>query len=135
MKISTKGKYALRVLVDIATADEMPVSLSGVAERQNISVKYLEQIAALLKDAGLLESARGASGGYRLAKDAKEITVAEILSATGDTPKFAACVGASCPKSGTCKTGGVWQTLANLINDYLGGLSLGDLINQTYNKK
>lgn len=132
MKISTKGKYALRVLVDIATASEPLVSLNDISGRQNISVKYLEQIAAILKDAGLLESARGANGGYRLGKKAEDISVAEILIATGDAPKFAACVDADCPKSSTCKTGGIWITLAKLINDYLKNLSLSDLINQTF---
>ncbi len=132
MKISTKGKYALRVMVDIATAKVLPISLSDIATKQNISVKYLEQIAAILKDNGLVVSERGANGGYKLAKASSRISVAEILTATGDNPKFAACVDTICPKSETCKTGGIWITLSKMINDYLSNLSLSDLINQSF---
>lgn len=134
MKVSTKGKHALKVMVEIATSEKQPVSLAEVSEKLNISLKYLEQIVAVLKENKLLLSERGATGGYRLAKSPAEISILEILTATGDNPKFADCIGASCPKSSSCTTKGVWQTLSGLITNYLGGLSLKDLINQTFNK-
>ena len=134
MKISTKGKHALKVMVDIATCKKQPVSLTEVSDRLNISLKYLEQVVAPLKKHKLLLSERGASGGYKLAKSPDEIFILEILTATGDNPKFAECIGAACPKSSSCKTKGVGQTLAFMITDYLGGLSLENLINQTFNK-
>lgn len=131
MKISSKGKYALRLLVDIATATNLPVSLSDISARQGISLKYLEQVASILKDAKIISSERGAAGGYKLAKPASEIKVAEILGATDDMPEFATCVNAHCPKSKECKTQGIWQTLSCMITSYLSRISLDDLINQT----
>ena len=82
MKLSTKGRYGLRALIDLARYSEMePVSISCIAERQNLSERYLEQLMSLLKKAGLIKSIRGAGGGYVLAKDAGEISVGDVLRA------------------------------------------------------
>ena len=82
MKLSTKGRYGLRALIDLARYSELePVSISCIAERQNLSERYLEQLMSLLKKAGLVQSIRGAGGGYVLAKDAGEISVGDVLRA------------------------------------------------------
>jgi Rrf2 family protein len=134
MKISAKGRYALRVMVDIASIEGGFVSISEISKRQDISQKYLEQIIALMSKAGLVESMRGATGGYKLAKKPSECSVADILSATDDMPKIDTCETKNCAIKGTCKTYGCWQTLSNLICDYLKSVTLEDLINKTYNK-
>lgn len=135
MKISSKGRYAVRVLVDIAKADKEYVSLNEVAERQNISLKYLEQIIARLSRSGLLVSLRGASGGYKLKKSPKDISISEILAITKDMPEFVRCQkSGDCPMIDSCSTAGVWGTLAKIIYDYLDSVSLQDLIDKTYEK-
>lgn len=134
MKISSRGRYAVRVMVDIATANKEYISLSEIAERQKISVKYLERIVAILTKARLLESLKGSLGGYKLAKKPENYSVAEILSITGDLPELAPCQKSkiSCTKKKDCSTIGCWETLTTIIYDYLNKVSLLDLINKTY---
>jgi len=136
MKISTKGRYALRVMIDLALhSDGAFVSLKDIAIRQEISNKYLEQIISLLNKAGYLESARGNTGGYKLTKPASDYTIKEILDATGDTIKLSSCLHEnSCPRKGNCETVGVWNTLGCLINKYLASITLKDLLDKTYKK-
>jgi len=104
--ISTKGRYALSTLIDIAEQEKKgePVSIKEVAERQGISVKYLEQIIALMVKGGFLKSVRGAKGGYLLLKEAKDISVGDILDAAEGTLSPVDCVkeGSSCEKSASC---------------------------------
>ena len=136
MKITTKGKHAVRVMIDIARSEKEYVSISDIAQRQDISVKYLEQIISLLVKADLVESMRGASGGYRLTKATSQYNIKEILDATGDNPKLVSCLdGEPCPRKGKCESVVVWQELTNIINDYLEKVSLQDLIERAYGKK
>ena len=134
MKISSKGRYAVRVMVDIATSNKEYVSLSEIAERQNISVKYLERIVSALTKAKLLESLKGSLGGYKLTKNPKDYNIAEILDVTGDLPELAPCQKQQieCPNKAKCSTISCWETLNKIIYDYLNRVSLQDLINKTF---
>lgn len=130
MKISTKGRYALRVMIDLALNENGNfISLKDIATRQEISNKYLEQIIAMLNKAGFLETARGNNGGYRLAKPAKEYNVGDILRATeGDLAPIACIHGEECSKKENCKTFNFWQGLDNVINEYINNKTLEDLM-------
>lgn len=131
LKISTKGRYAVRLMTDIAeNMGDGYVSLKDTAERQGVSLKYLEQIVTMLCRNGFLDSQRGAQGGYRLAKPAGECVVGDILRATESGIAPVACLedGAEeCPRSEECPTIGLWTGLYNVINDYLGSVTIADL--------
>ena len=136
MEITSKGRYAVRVMADIAKTEGEFVSLSDIAKRQTISIKYLEKIVAMLSKAKLVESLRGANGGYRLARQAKNITIKEILDATGEEIKLTSCAsGKDCPKAQECDTMGIWLSLNNLISDFLSSVTLKDLIDKTFQNK
>ena len=132
MMISTKGRYALRIMVDLAMHDgEAPVSVREIALRQDISGKYMEQIISVLTRAGLLRSVRGAQGGYHLAKSPKEITVGMILRATEGDLAPAECVvqGAQhCHRSGVCPSRAVFEKVYSAINNVIDGVLLCDLM-------
>lgn len=131
MKISTKGRYALRVMIDLAmNSNGKYISLKEIAERQEISNKYLEQIISLLNKAGYLETARGNSGGYKLAKPPKKYTVGDILRATeGDlAPTYCLTEEGDCTRRKGCKTYSFWKGLDDVINEYVDGTTLQDLI-------
>lgn len=133
MMISTKGRYALRVMTDLALhTDSGYISLADIANRQEISLKYLEAIIALLNKSGLVESLRGKSGGYRLKKNPEEYTLREILEITEGAivPVNCACVtrDGDCKRSALCPTMPVWQRLDTMIRDYLDSVTLKDLI-------
>ena len=132
MKISTKGRYALRLMTDIAAHDsDGYVSLKDVAARQGISMKYSEQIAGLLAKAGLLHSGRGAQGGYRLAKRPEDYTVGSILRLTEDSLAPVSCLGdgaPACPRMASCRTLSLWQGLDKVISDYLDNITIADLV-------
>jgi len=131
MKISSRGRYAVRVLVDIAvnSGDGQFVSITDIAKRQHIAVKYLEQIVSKLTKNGLLTSSRGAQGGYLLAYQPKDITIAKILGITGDLPELAPCFkNIDCPNRNSCTSIGVWETLNGLIYNYLSSVTLQNLI-------
>ncbi|MBQ8641769.1 MAG: Rrf2 family transcriptional regulator [Clostridia bacterium] len=134
MMISTKGRYALRILLDIASAgaDAEYISLGDVANRQEISMKYLEAIVASLSKAGLVESKRGKSGGYRLSKTPAECTVADVVKAAegGISPVACPeCDGQSCSRSAGCLTVDLWKQLDGMIERYLSAVTLADLLN------
>lgn len=136
MEITTKGRYAVRIMADLARSGQEFVSLSDIAERQQISIKYLEKIIAMLSKAKLVDSQRGASGGYKLSKKSEDINVKQILDATGDSIKVSTCVvGEGCPKADKCDTIGVWNTLNGIINSYLQSVTLKDLVEQTCERK
>ena len=131
---STKGRYALRAMADLASHDGW-VSLGDVAQRQNISRKYLEQIISIMHKAGFVESQRGKGGGYRLAKKPEEYTVSQILhTAEGDfnlVPCPAcddeeALAQRNCPEN--CPASAIWRGLGDLADEYLEGKTLADLI-------
>lgn len=132
MKISTKGRYALRVMIDLSLNDNGNfIPLSDIAKRQGISNKYLEQIIALLNKAGYLKTARGNNGGYKLSRTPKEYTVGEILRATeGDLAPIACIHGEECSRKENCKTFNFWQGLDNVINEYINSKTLEDLIKE-----
>ena len=129
--ISTRGRYALRVMIDLAEQGrETYTPLKEVAERQRISKKYIEAIMASLSKAGLVDAVHGKGGGYRLNRDAKEYTVGEILRVTEGDLAPVACLehGAKpCEYAGDCKTLPVWDKLNLMINGYLDGITLAEL--------
>ena len=129
--ISTKGRYALRVMLDLADQAEGYLSLKEIADRQQISVKYLESIAAILNRAGLVRSQRGKDGGYCLARPAGEITAAEVLRLTEGTLSPVACPsleGNPCQRAETCKTLPLWRVLDETIDRTLSSVTLEDLL-------
>jgi len=129
MKISTKGRYALRIMVEFAEHNGEVLSLKSVAEAQNISLKYLEQIVQMLVKADLLLSFRGTNGGYKLAKQPSEITVAAILKATEGDLTIVTCLNEKpCANSSHCRARKCWNKLNQLINGYLDNLSLAELL-------
>ena len=132
MMISTKGRYALRVMIDLAQNNTGQfISLKDVADRQDISMKYLEMIVAILNKGGLLESQRGKAGGYKLAKEAKEYTIGEILNLTEGTLAPVNCLGKNgkeCDKADECMTLPLWQKLDLVIENYLNSVTLQDLL-------
>lgn len=132
MLISTRGRYALRIMADLAERQsEGFVPLKDLARCQEISEKYLESITKLLVKAGLLEGLRGKGGGYRLVKPPEKCTLEEILLLTEDTLAPVSCLepGASaCPRAADCRTLPVWEGLDGLIRDYLRQRTLADLL-------
>ena len=132
MKISTKGRYALRLMTDLAANNTgLPVSLKDVAKRQGISDKYLEQIISVLNKAGYVSSVRGAQGGYQLRRDAKEYTVGMILRLTEGSLAPVACVeedGINCDKADACVTSIVYRKINEAINGVVDHITLQDLV-------
>lgn len=132
MMISTKGRYALRIMADVAQHDgESPVSVREIARRQDISGKYMEQIIGVLTRSALLRSVRGAQGGYHLAKPPQEITVGMILRATeGDlAPSECVAHGAQqCQRSEICPSHAVFKKVYSAINEVIDGVTLCDLL-------
>lgn len=133
MKISTKGRYALRLMIDIAMhGTAANVSIRDVAARQDISIKYLEQIVSMLVRVGYLRSIRGAQGGYRLAKTPAEYTVGDILRITEGSLAPVTCLEdglGGCERASKCMTKKLWQGLYEVVNNYVDSVTLEDLIN------
>ncbi len=141
MKLSTKGRYGLRAMIDLADySEEMPQSIACIAARQSISDSYLEQLMAKLKKAGLITSIRGAQGGYVLAKPSKEISVGDILRALEDLSPVN-CVGLkgdqACGGSETCVTRNVWKRIDDSIQHAVDSIFLDELVvdNRAMRKK
>ena len=131
MMVSSKGRYALMVCLDLAQQDPQAyVSLREVAQRQNISMKYLESIVAMLNRAGLVRSLRGKGGGYQLARPPEVCSVGEILQLTEGSLALVYCLvpGAACDKTGSCITYPMWRQLDRIIDGYLRQVSLADLL-------
>ena len=132
MNITSKGRYALRVMLDLAQhPDDGFVSLKTVAERQGISMKYLEAIVGNLKKAELLESTRGKEGGYRLSRDPADYTVEEILHAIEDNLAPVSCIkdgSIQCDRADACQTLPMWKELDEITNAYLNTVTLEDLL-------
>ncbi len=128
MELTTKARYGVRIMADLARNNNDFVSITDISKRQDISCKYIEKIIAMLKKDRLVESTRGTNGGYRLARPASEISVGEILRATGDNSKLVKCLEEHCTRENHCDTKGVWNTLDKMINDYLNSVMLADLI-------
>jgi Rrf2 family protein len=133
MSVSTKGRYALRMIVDLAEhRSESYVTLKDIAERQGISKKYLEQIVAILNKSDMLTAGRGFSGGYKLNKSPDKITVGEILRLTEGNMAPVACVdGAPCDRRAECATFFVWQGLDKVVNNYLNSITIQDILDKS----
>lgn len=132
MKISTKGRYALRLMLELANNEINSdyLSIKTISENQNISLKYLEQIIILLHRANYVKSLRGASGGYRLVKSAEEYTVGMILRLTEGSLAPVACLEGeknTCPRASHCKTLKVWQRIYESVNQVVDNITLADL--------
>ncbi|MCL2227729.1 MAG: RrF2 family transcriptional regulator [Oscillospiraceae bacterium] len=135
MKVSTKGRYALRMMIDIAeNSDESGrIPIRDISERQGISIKYLEQIVTNLTRAGLLRSVRGSGGGYNLTKKPEQYTVGEILRAIEGKLAPVACLEDDvnqCGRVDICLTIGFWEELYRIIDDYVDSKTLQDLLGQ-----
>ncbi len=129
--VSTKGRYALRVMLDMAGQGEgATVPLKDIASRQELSLKYLEAIMPNLKESGLVTGVAGKGGGYKLSKPADQYTVGEILKVSEDQLAPVACLneGFVCAKADTCKTLPMWRKLDDIISDYLDTVKLTDLL-------
>jgi Rrf2 family protein len=129
---STKGRYALRVMADLASHDGW-ASLGDISKRQGISRKYLEQVVALLHKAGYVLSQRGKGGGYRLSREPADYTLGEILrAAEGGSLAPVACLdctkGTICPRADVCPTLPVWRELGEVTSGYLDGKTLADIV-------
>lgn len=139
MKLSTKGRYGLRALIDLARYSEVePVSISSISERQGISERYLEQLMAMLKRAGLVKSIRGAGGGYVLAKEQKDISVGDVLRALEGNLNPVECSGfveEGCEASGGCVTKYVWQKINDSINQTVDEIKLDQLVEESKSMK
>ena len=135
MKISTKGRYAIRVMIDLAehnTGEFIP--LMDIAERQEISEKYLESIVSVLSKNELLLSLRGKGGGYKLNRLPEEYTIGDILRLTEGSFAPVACVEKkpnTCVKAGECKTLGMWEGFQKVVEQYFDGITIADLANKT----
>ena len=134
MRLSTKGRYAVMAMADLArNGADRAVSLAEIATRQEISLSYLEQLFARLRKGGLVKSVRGPGGGYRLAREACETAVAEIVLAVDEPIRATRCVGAGSPKGcmikgERCITHHLWEDLGQEIHRYLASVSLEDVI-------
>lgn len=131
MIVSTKGRYALRVMIDLAEhQSDKYVPLKEVAERQEISEKYLENILKVLVQNGFLTGLRGKGGGYRLTRSPDQYTVSEILLLTEGNLAPVSCLAPGepvCPRMANCRTYGMWKGLNDIISDYFGNITLADL--------
>jgi Rrf2 family transcriptional regulator, cysteine metabolism repressor len=142
MKLSTKGRYGTRAMLDLALHykdGDGPVALGGIAERQNISEEYLEQIFSSLRKAALVESVRGAQGGYKLGKTADKITVGDILRVLEGSLAPVDCVVENkspvCDRYENCVITGVWLKLRDAINDAVDSVTLEDLVLEAQSKQ
>lgn len=138
MKISTKGRYALRLLLDLAEhKDNGYIALKDIAQRQGISKKYLEQIVSLLHKTDILQTNRGYQGGYMLAKSPDKYTVASILRITEGSLSPVACLDSEinqCERSDFCITLDIWKGLDKVITDYLDNITLQDILDKNADK-
>lgn len=132
MKISTRGRYALRVLVDLAEHDKGEyIPLKDIAERQEISQKYLEGIMLLLSKSKIVDAAHGKGGGYKLKKAPEECTIGEILRATEGTLAPVSCLekdAAPCERASECRTLPLWKDFYSVVNAFFDGKTLKDLM-------
>lgn len=136
MKLSTKGRYGLRALIDLAVHSERePVSISSISARQNISERYLEQLVGKLKRAGIVKSVRGVQGGYQLAKEAEDISVGEVLRALEGSLEAVECPGLKeeqgCEEADFCVTKYVWKRINDSITNAVDEITLKQLVTES----
>ncbi len=132
MKLTTKGRYAVTAVLDLALhTGEKPTNLSEIAQRQDISLTYLEQLFSKLRRNGLVQSSRGPGGGYKLAMDANEITVAKIIYCVDETIDMTRCGGQqNCQGDVRCLTHDLWMGLNQHVANYLNNITLAELVEQ-----
>ncbi len=132
MRLTTKGRYAVTAMLDLAIHHgNGPITLADIAQRQGISLSYLEQLFSRLRKRSLVSSVRGPGGGYSLARDADAINVAEVISAVDENVDTTRCHGANnCQNNQRCLTHDLWHDLSTRIYDYLNGISLQELMNR-----
>ena len=130
MKLSTKGRYAVTAMMDLAIHDrDGPVTLADISSCQGISLSYLEQLFARLRQSGLVEGVRGPGGGYRLGKPSNQISVADIISAVDETIDNTRCQGnLDCNKGERCLTHHLWNDLSERLYDFLNDITLSEFI-------
>ena len=130
MKLTTKGRYAVTAMLDLALHRERgPINLAEISSRQAISLSYLEQLFSRLRKFGLVGSARGPGGGYLLGRDASEITIADVIQAVDESVDATRCHGAkNCQGDERCLTHDLWEELSQQITNFLAGISLADMI-------
>ncbi|MEM7425777.1 MAG: Rrf2 family transcriptional regulator [Pseudomonadota bacterium] len=132
MKLSTKGRYAVMAMADIAQqGDERPISLADISTRQGISQAFLEQLFVKLRKNGLVDSVRGPGGGYRLAKDPDVMQIVEIISAVDEPLQITRCQGDAiegCVAGGKCVTHELWAALGRQVYGFLAAVTLGDVV-------
>ncbi|QMU62627.1 MAG: Rrf2 family transcriptional regulator [Gammaproteobacteria bacterium] len=130
MKLSTKGRYAVTAMFDIALHHQTgPVSLSDIADRQGISLSYLEQLFTRLRQQGLVKSTRGPGGGYSLAVDSKQIAISDVIDAVDESVDATRCGGkADCQNHQRCLTHDLWENLSGEIRSYLSNISLAQAV-------
>ncbi len=137
MRLTTKGRFAVTAMLDIALYEaDKPVTLAGISERQSISLSYLEQLFSRLRKNGLVTSVRGPGGGYRIAKPHSDISVSNIITAVDELIDATQCGGnENCHDEGRCMTHDLWTALNGKILEYLSGISLADMVEVQQKKK
>ena len=132
MRLTTKGRYAVTAMLDLAFhSEQRTITLTDIAKRQGISLSYLEQLFARLRKAGLVTGVRGPGGGYRLSRKSSKINIADIITAVDEVVDSTKCGGkANCQNNEPCLTHHLWMGLSEQIRTYLESISLGDLIQQ-----
>ena len=130
MRLTTKSRYAVTAMLDIAYYDRgNPISLPEIAERQGISLSYLEQLFSRLKKSGLVESIKGPGGGYKLSKNANDIVISEVIKAVDESVETTACNGkANCHNNQQCLSHNLWEDLGAEINNFLSYVTLQQVI-------
>lgn len=132
MKLTTKGRYAVTAMLDLALHYERePINLADISGRQGISLSYLEQLFSRLRKQGLVESARGPGGGYMLARPSAQITIADVIQAVDESVDATKCGGQkNCHGEDRCLTHDLWEDLSRQISGFLSGITLADLVNR-----
>ena len=132
MKLTTKGRYAVTAMLDLALHfGEGPITLADIAQRQGISLSYLEQLFSRLRKKSLVSSVRGPGGGYSLGREAREIYIGDVITAVDENVDTTRCHGANnCQQNGRCLTHDLWTDLSNQIYSYLNRISLQDLVDR-----
>jgi len=137
MRLTTKGRYAVTAMLDLAVhATNNPITLADISQRQGISLSYLEQLFAKLRRNELVSSARGPGGGYRLSRDSFDISVVDIILAVDEKVDATRCAGeGDCQDGEACLTHRLWSDLSEMLHSFLGGISLGRLVEDRHVKE
>lgn len=137
MKLTSKGRYAVTAVLDIAlNAENGPVTLADISQRQRISLSYLEQLFAKLRRQGVVKSVRGPGGGYQLGLSANEISIGMVIAAVNEHINVTRCAGKeNCHEGGECLTHSLWEELSQRIEDFLNEITLAELVNKHHHKQ